>query len=289
VWSTVHPAADRASFDPVYDALIEPTRKIEAWLELQQQVEGWCDCCGKVVPLRIDAGPRFAHHPSLRAGMVCPRGTNARARLLLRMVRSLGLEQGRCALFEAHSPLASALKELTPLEMHLSEYVDGGVPSGETIMIANRPVTQQDMTATSYPDKFFDVVVHNDVLEHIPWHHAALRESGRILKPGGVLMFTVPFFIQLDQSVQLASLGPDGRVRQHIEPPEFHGDPIRGSVLTFWHFGWDLLTSLRDAGFDIVELRMSFDPFSGIMSDNHPAIRAGNNPPNVIFGRKARS
>ena len=286
-WNAIHTASDRATFDPIYDVLVEPTREIERWIESQHQVQGWCDCCGTTVPLTVDGGPKFLQHPSLRAGMLCPRGINARARLLLRMIRGLEMADGRCALFEAVSPLASSLKALTSLEMHLSEYVDGGVRSGEKVMVAGQLVAQQDMTATSYSANFFDVVVHSDVLEHIPRYQAALREANRILKPGGVMMFTVPFFVELDHSVPLASVEADGSIRHHIVPPEFHGDPVRGSVLTFWHFGWDLLTSLREAGFDVAQLRMSYDPFSGIMSDNHPTIRGGNNPPNVIYARKA--
>jgi SAM-dependent methyltransferase len=44
-----------------------------------------------------------------------------------------------------------------------------------------------------FPDGYFDVVLHNHVLEHIPGHYrdhiAALM---RIVKPGGVMIFSVP-------------------------------------------------------------------------------------------------
>lgn len=38
-----------------------------------------------------------------------------------------------------------------------------------------------------------DGVVSLDVLEHVPDYRAALREFSRVLKPGGVLVLTVPF------------------------------------------------------------------------------------------------
>lgn len=39
----------------------------------------------------------------------------------------------------------------------------------------------------------FDVVVHFQVLEHVPHPQAMIHECFRILKPGGVLLVTVPF------------------------------------------------------------------------------------------------
>src|ERR1019366_9596147 len=46
----------------------------------------------------------------------------------------------------------------------------------------------------NYPadDDSFDVIYFNHVLEHIPDDVAALREVGRILKPGGLLILGVP-------------------------------------------------------------------------------------------------
>lgn len=42
------------------------------------------------------------------------------------------------------------------------------------------------------PEKFFDCIVFNDVLEHLPDPWAALRLSQRFLKPGGTVVASVP-------------------------------------------------------------------------------------------------
>jgi len=47
---------------------------------------------------------------------------------------------------------------------------------------------------TDFPDKFFDLVVALDVLEHIKDDEQALRESNRVLKEGGYLLATVPAY-----------------------------------------------------------------------------------------------
>lgn len=43
-----------------------------------------------------------------------------------------------------------------------------------------------------YPDDFFDLVVAFDVLEHIEDDITAITEIGRVLKPDGFFVFTVP-------------------------------------------------------------------------------------------------
>ena len=47
-------------------------------------------------------------------------------------------------------------------------------------------------TAVSEPDAMFDFAFANSVLEHIPDLPATLRETARLLKPGGLLAATVP-------------------------------------------------------------------------------------------------
>ena len=55
----------------------------------------------------------------------------------------------------------------------------------------------------------------------------------------------------------------DGRI-EHLQPPEYHGDPLGGGVLCFHHFGWDLLEALREAGFTDAEALRVHDPAEGL-------------------------
>lgn len=47
---------------------------------------------------------------------------------------------------------------------------------------------------THFPDGYFDGVVMNEVLEHLFLDVTALEEVHRIIKPGGMLAITVPYF-----------------------------------------------------------------------------------------------
>lgn len=109
-------------------------------------------------------------------------------------------------------------------------------------------VRYQDVTALSFARACKDAILSFDVLEHVPDHRQALQEFARVLAPDGVLIFTVPFYVENAQSRVVARLLADGSV-QTDGPPEYHGDPVGNGVLCFHHLGWDLLQALRDAGF----------------------------------------
>lgn len=116
-----------------------------------------------------------------------------------------------------------------------SEFIEN-VQSGETV----DGIQCQDIQKTSFQDNFFDLVLTEDVLEHVPDPKKACDEIKRILKVGGWHLSTIPVLFQHEQSVTRATL-EEGRVC-HILPPEYHLDPCRPEgVLVFTDFGKDLV------------------------------------------------
>ena len=111
----------------------------------------------------------------------------------------------------------------------------------------------------SYPDAGFDLVITSDTLEHVPDIDRALRETLRVLRPGGTHLFTVP--VVWDRATrQRARL--EGGVLTHLLPPSHHGAAAEGKsdFLVFYEFGADLVDRCRSAGFEIELLRHEDNP-----------------------------
>ena len=125
----------------------------------------------------------------------------------------------------------------------LSEFFDD-VPPGQY----KDGVQCQDVQQLTYDEDSFDVCTSTEVFEHVPYDVQGFRELRRVLKPGGVLLFTVPM-TDAEKTVERAKF-VDGRI-EHLLPPEYHGDRIRGSaaVLCFRNYGLDVLDRLGSAGF----------------------------------------
>jgi hypothetical protein len=95
----------------------------------------------------------------------------------------------------------------------------------------------EDITALTFGDESLDVIVSSDVLEHVPDPSAAFRESARVLRKGGVHLFTVPPRAATKRRAAIE----DGRTVILIEPPEYHLDPLDpAGVLVYWDYGPDL-------------------------------------------------
>jgi SAM-dependent methyltransferase len=67
--------------------------------------------------------------------------------------------------------------------------------AGEAPAPAQAVTAGGDATALPFGDGVFDRVIAAEVLEHITDDQAALREIGRVLRPGGLLAVTVPAWL----------------------------------------------------------------------------------------------
>lgn len=104
----------------------------------------------------------------------------------------------------------------------------------------------QNLESLSFADKSFDVVITEDVFEHLKHHERGFKEVHRVLKDGGYHIFTVPCYFDRPTLVRVDTSG-DKEV--HLLPPEYHGDKIRGKILAYRTFGIDIFALLTEIGF----------------------------------------
>lgn len=129
-----------------------------------------------------------------------------------------------------------------------SEFLGDKVPFGTC---DDRGIRNETLCDISFPTGSFDIVICLDVLEHIPDYETAFKECARVLKPGGRMMWSVPFVPAAPNNIVRATVA-GGQVKHH-HPPEYHGNPLsEAGSLCFTHFGWEMLEQMKRAGFSNV-------------------------------------
>lgn len=99
---------------------------------------------------------------------------------------------------------------------------------------------QMDITNIPYPDGFFDAILCNHVLEHIPNDALAMRQLYRVLKPGGWAVLQVPFAEALTQTMENPEITHPADREAHFG--QF--DHVR-------IYGHDYVQRLQNAGFTV--------------------------------------
>ena len=106
----------------------------------------------------------------------------------------------------------------------------------------------QNIENLSFDDDLFDLVITEDVFEHVQNYSKGFEEVQRTLKNEGVFIFTVPFYF--DRKTQDLFRSVDGEFVPVVTPVEYHGDSIRGKIPAFYRFGWDVFDLLAETGFE---------------------------------------
>jgi SAM-dependent methyltransferase len=112
-------------------------------------------------------------------------------------------------------------------------------------------VWNEDVQDLHFADREFDVIVSSETMEHVrnPW--IGFRSIHRVLKPGGLHCFTIPY--HSDRST-LARVDITGPADIDLLPRVYHNDPHRPEdSLVYTDFGSDLARRLEEIGFVTTE------------------------------------
>jgi hypothetical protein len=123
----------------------------------------------------------------------------------------------------------------------------------------------ENLERQTFDSACFDVVITQDVMEHVFDPAAVYREIYRTLRPGGTYLHTVPIVRQYDKTV-VRAIQQDGVVH-HLLPAEYHGSPSGTESLVTHDYGYDLHQLIGQWSRFDVEIARFFDCTHGILGD----------------------
>jgi SAM-dependent methyltransferase len=207
-------------------------------------VEGLCPVC--------DQETRFqAWDPWLRDSFICVRCHSVPRQRAFYTVLERVCPDWRALAVHESSPSNGDGKLQRECRNYTATHYDPALPPG-----AQGPGWRnEDLEAQTFADASFDLVVTQDVFEHLFEPDRAIAEIARTLKPGGLHVGTAPLGRAGLPSVRRARRTADGGV-EHLDQALHHANPIdeEGSLVTV------------DWGFDIADY---FDAHGGLNTTIH--------------------
>ncbi len=135
-------------------------------------------------------------------------------------------------------------------------------------------IPHQDLCDLSFSDASFDLVLCNELFEHLQDMDQAFREVARVLRPGGRLVGTCPMAFGQQQAIVKAIHNPDTGKAELLGEAEVHGDPVRPETgsLVYRIPGWDVLEQLRAAGFREAVIHHEVAWKHGVLGSDLPGV-----------------
>jgi SAM-dependent methyltransferase len=135
-------------------------------------------------------------------------------------------------------------------------------------------VKQGDLQHLEEPEAAYDVVLLNEVIEHVPDEAAALNEVNRVIKPGGLLIVFSPnrWFPFETHGINLRSSGR--RLPPSVPFVPYIPVAIGRRFFDYWarnYWPHELRSLVREAGFTPCELGYFWQTFENI-SGQQPAL-----------------
>ena len=225
---------------------IDLARKCSQAEEKEIEVPGICEVCGKPTLFHLDFLYSDGITPNFREQLVCPMcGLNNRQRYMVSIVLNTYAPGQKVYMYEQITEVFKVLRSrLGARNVTGSEYIADGLKSGTKV----KGILHEDAENLSFADASFDTIISCDVFEHVNSYEKCFAEAARVLKPGGKLYVSIPFYADRQENHRRA--GFEGKRLVHYDTPVYHGNPMKDEgSLVFWDYGWDLLDDLKCAGF----------------------------------------
>ena len=219
--------------------------------------KGYCPCCDKEVLF-------FSNNHWLRDSLIC---TNCyslpRERALMLTIEKYCPNWKNLYIHESSPIKRGASKKLMDFcKNYIASQYYGNLNNMKVDEYCNINLENQIFSNCQ-----FDLVITQDVFEHLYNPDKAFREIARTLKPGGMCIFTVPIINKHKKTELWATLLPDG-TPNFLKTSEYHFNPVssEGSPVTY-HWGFDIIDYIRETSKLNTTIECLYDIHHGIMGE----------------------
>jgi len=199
--------------------------------------KGYCPCCDKKVVF-------YSENPWLRDYFICSHCFSIPRERALIVILEKYFPHWRQLVIHESSPInrGASLKLKNCCRRYMPTQYYSDQPLG-AIVNNHR---NEDLEKQTFSDGSFDIVITQDVMEHIYDPEKAFSEIARTLKRGGAHIFNTPLINKHKKTEVWATKGQDGKP-QFLKNPEYHANPVdpKGSPVTM-HWGYDIVNFIRD-------------------------------------------
>lgn len=241
--------------DTIYgkDMYETPGTEVAAW-------DGFCPICQQATRF-VASDSWFRDHLICTK---CPGGSIPRERAVMMVLNDLVPDWRQRSIHES-SPLdrGTSIIFIRDCPNYVPTQFFASVERGQIF----NGVRCEDLENQTFEDGRFDIVITQDVMEHLFHPDRAHREIVRTLKPGGVHIHTTPIYKDQLRTRVCSRRLPDGSI-EHLEPPEYHGNPVdeAGSLVTI-KYGYDIIDLIAEWAEVDVEIRRFRDHSHGIVAE----------------------
>ncbi|WP_422002140.1 methyltransferase domain-containing protein [Roseovarius mucosus] len=142
---------------------------------------------------------------------------------------------------------------LKGLQNYVRSYFRPDEPLGD---VSSDGVRNEDLTRLTFQDNSFDLIITSDVMEHLPDIEKAFAETLRVLRPGGIHVFSIPNDYPLPDRTETRARLEQGTL-VHLKPERYHNAGDGTKCLVFTDYGSDLSEIIRSLGGHLAVVRRS--------------------------------
>ncbi|HEC27696.1 MAG TPA: class I SAM-dependent methyltransferase [Gammaproteobacteria bacterium] len=193
---------------------------------------GYCPICEKKTLFFIKADGLRDNYHCIRCRSI------PRQRALLQVMQQFFPDWRNLNIHESSPSGATFKKFSSECQGYLPSQFFSDIPPG--VLYSGHRC--EDLARQTFDDESFDLVITQDVLEHLLNPIQSLKEICRTLRPGGTHIFTVPWYSWQDTKIR--AIQEDDKV-VYLEEPDYHVNPINNEgslVVTEW--GKDLIDTI---------------------------------------------